>query len=490
MVKQFLALEWKAFSRAAAFQTNLAIKILMGLGALYFILVFLGLGAGSYYLIKKTTEAEPFQVINQFLIYYVVFDLIFRFFLQKTPVMNIRPLLYVNIKKHTIVNYTLGKSILSFFNLMHLFFYIPLAVVLGIEGFELVGLITWVIGMIAIVFMVNFLNILIDKKEAVFYTVALIFLLLGSLHYLNWFDITQYSSLFFKGLYDEPWMVLIPMVLLFFVYKIVHRFFTNNLYLDAGLSTQQELATTQHFEWLDQFGTLGTFLKNDIRLLTRNKRAKSVITMSVLFLFYGLLFGSGAIEVYDTPVWRVFGGIFVTGGFMFSFGQFVPSWDSSYYNLMMSQNIEYRAYLSSKWWLMVIVTLLAAILASFYLYFGWKTYLLILVAALYNIGINAYIVLLAGAFTKTPIDLMSNKNAFGDKKAFNVKTLLLVIPQILIPLGLYYLGILFFNESTGLVFIALAGILGFAFKSKVFNWIESSYKTQKYETIAAYKQKN
>jgi multisubunit Na+/H+ antiporter MnhC subunit len=212
--------------------------------------------------------------------------------------------------------------------------------------------------------------------------------------------------------------------------------------------------------------------------------------MSVLFLFYGLLFGSGAIEVYDGPVWKVFGGIFVTGGFMFSFGQFVPSWDSSYYNLMMSQNIQYREYLSSKWWLMVIVTLIAAVFASFYLYFGWKAYLLILVTALYNIGINAYIVLLAGAYTKTPIDLMSNKNAFGDKKAFNIKTLLLIIPQILIPLGLYYLGILFFDELAGLGFIALAGILGFAFKSIVFNWIENIYKTQKYETISAYKQKN
>jgi hypothetical protein len=212
--------------------------------------------------------------------------------------------------------------------------------------------------------------------------------------------------------------------------------------------------------------------------------------MSFLFLFYGLLFITGAIEAYKNPVWKIFGGIFVTGGFMFSFGQFVPSWDSSYYNLMMSQNIPYRDYLSSKWWLMVIVTLIAAILASFYIYFGWKVYLLVLAAAVYNIGINAHIVLLAGAFTRTPIDLMSNKNAFGDKKAFNFKTLLLIIPQILIPLALYYLGIAFFNDLIGLLFVALAGVAGFALKGFVFDKIEHIYKTQKYETISAYKQKN
>jgi hypothetical protein len=490
MIKRFLTLEWKSFFRAASFQTNLAIKILMIFSGLSFIIMFLMLGAGSYYIIEKATDAEPFELINRFILYYFVFDLVLRFFMQKTPVMNIRPLLYINIKKDTIVNYTLGKSALSFFNIMHLFFFIPLSLVLLYKGFDVLGVITWLVGMIAMVLIINFLNILIDKKDAVFYTVVVIFAVLGVLQYYGLFDATNYTVLFFKGLYDNIWMVIIPIVGLMLIYKIVHSFFKNNLYLDAGLSTQHDIAKSQHFDWLDQFGTLGAFLKNDIRLITRNKRAKSVIIMSFLFLFYGLLFITGAIEAYENPVWKIFGGIFVTGGFMFSFGQFVPSWDSSYYNLMMSQNIPYRDYLSSKWWLMVIVTLISAVLASFYLYFGWKVYLLVLAAAVYNIGINAHIVLLAGAFTRTPIDLMSNKNAFGDKKAFNFKTLLLIIPQILIPLALYYLGIAFFDDLIGLLFVALAGVAGFAFKGFVFDKIENIYKTQKYETIAAYKQKN
>ena len=99
MFKHFISLEWKSFFRSASFQTNLAIKILMLFGALYFILVFSFLGAGSYYIIEKAMETEPFAVINRFIIYYFVFDIVFRFFLQKTPVMNIKPLLYINIKK-------------------------------------------------------------------------------------------------------------------------------------------------------------------------------------------------------------------------------------------------------------------------------------------------------------------------------------------------------------------------------------------------------
>jgi hypothetical protein len=35
----------------------------------------------------------------------------------------------------------------------------------------------------------------------------------------------------------------------------------------------------------------------------------------------------------------------------------------------------------------------------------------------YNIGVNSQLVLLGGAYTKTPIDLGSGKGAFGDKKS-------------------------------------------------------------------------
>src|SRR5690606_37570339 len=99
------------------------------------------------------------------------------------------------------------------------------------------------------------------------------------------------------------------------------------------------------------------------------------------------------------------------------------------------------------------------------------------------------IVLWGGAYIKTPIDLTQNKNVFGDKKAFNVKTLLLTIPKLLLPMGVYALGHFIFTPTMGYVFVAVLGILGFAFKEKVFKIIEGIYKTEKYKTLAAYKEK-
>ena len=58
---RFISLEWKSFIRAASFQTNLAIKILMGFGALYFMVVFLGLGVGVFFLLKKRNWETPLR---------------------------------------------------------------------------------------------------------------------------------------------------------------------------------------------------------------------------------------------------------------------------------------------------------------------------------------------------------------------------------------------------------------------------------------------
>lgn len=487
MLKQFIFLEWRSFTRAASFKANLAIKILMGLGALYMIGVFTALGIGLYYLLEDR-GFEPLATVNKFLIFYLILDLLIRFFMQKLPVMNIRPLLSLNISKNSMVGFTLGKTALSFFNWSHLFFLVPFIVILIMEGYDPAGSITWFFAVYALIFTNNFLNILSDNYKYLLYSLGTLVIAFAILQYYQIFDATVYVQPIFDAFYNSPYLVIIPLLLMGFTAAATFLYFKRNLYLDAGLSVKHQDAKTENYTWLNQFGTLGTFLKNDIKLIRRNKRSRTTVLMSVLFIFYGLLFFSGAIEIYEGPVWRIFAGIFVTGGFMFTFGQFVPSWDSSYYPLMMSQNIQYREYLNAKWWLIVIATVITTILSSFYLYFGIEVYLAILAGAVYNIGVNSHVVLWAGAYIKTPIDLTQNKNAFGNKQAFNAKTLLLTLPKLVLPMILYAIGHFIFNPNVGYAIVVIAGTIGFAFKNKVFEKIENIYKSEKYKTIAAYKQ--
>ena len=459
-------------------------------GALYFIVIFLALGVGSFYIMKKSGIEDPLAWVNVFMIYYVVADLYFRYMLQKMPVLNIRPLLYLPFKKKQVVQYSLAKTASSFFNWAHAFFFIPFSVVLWKEGYDTIGILGWHLGIMALLYCNNFINIMMNNKDLVFYSMAGILGIIALAQYYQWFDITIFTAPFFNALYHTPVYAFISWITLGILIIAAYRYFKKRMYLDGGLASKQVEAKTEDFEWLNRLGNLGTFLKNDIKLIKRNKRSRTAVIMSFLFLFYGLLFFPGGIESYDHPAMKIFAGIFVSGGFLFIFGQYVPSWDSAYYPLMMSQNIKYREYILSKWYLILFATGISAILATPYVYFGWEAYLAILVGAVYNIGVNSHLVLWGGAYIKTPIDLTSNKNAFGDSQSFNVKTLLLILPKLILPMLIYAIGHYLISPYMGYTLVAIAGIMGLALKNNVFNKIESIYKKEKYKTLLAYSQKN
>jgi len=486
MFAKFIYLEWKSFTRSASFASNLALKILMGFLVLYFTLVFLALGVGAFYILREM-KLDPLVTINKFLIYYFIMDLIIRLLFQAIPVMNIRPLLTMPFKKSTIVHFSLGKTMLSFFNVVHAFFFLPFCAVLIYEGYDVISVLLWGMALFCLVYINNFLNVLLNNKDNLLGVFITIVLISAGCQYYKFFDITHYTYPFFEALFHTKWVFALPVLVLIGLYYWTHNYLKGDLYLDAGLTVKNDIAKTEHLTWLNQFGTLGTFLKNDIKLIKRNKRSKTTIGLSVMFLFYGLIFFTS--NSHQPPIMQIFAGIFVSGGFLITFGQFVPSWDSAYYQLMMTQNIPYRGYLNSKWWLMVIGTVISTILASFYFYFGWHVYLTIIVGAIYNIGVNSFLVLFGGAYTKTPIDLSSGKGAFGDKKAFNVKTMIITIPQLVLPVALYWLGTYLMNANLGLTIVAIVGITGFVLKNKAFVFIEKIYKSEKYATIAAYKQK-
>ena len=489
MIKHFINLEWKSFFRSAAFQTNIILKIFMALGALYFIGIFTLACVGAYFGLEKA-GFEPLETLNSFMIYYVVVDLMIKYFLQKMPVVNIKPLLLLPFKKAKIVDFAMGKTMLSFFNIIHAFFFIPFSIVLVVQGYDPLHVITWHLGMLGMIYLNNFINVFLNDALALVVGLGTVIAAFGALQYYEIFDITAYTGIFFQGLFEYLWLFIIPLLSAFLLYRFAHNYFLKRLYLDAGLATKAQAASTENLDWLDRFGKTAVFLKNDIKLIKRNKRSRMTIIMSVVFLFYGLLFFSGGIESYDNPFMKIFAGIFVSGGFMFSFGQFVPSWDSSYYPLMMTQNIKYQEYLKSKWMLVVIATAISTVLGAFYLYFGWEAYAAILVGGIFNMGVNGHVVLLGGAYIKTPIDLTSTKKAFGDSSSFNVKTLLITMPKLLLPIALYALGHFTLGPVFGYALVALAGLACFAFRDYMFRKIEGVYKAEKYKTIAAYKQKN
>ena len=486
MYRRLIQFEFKNFIRNPQFGTNLGMKILMFFGMAYFSFAYLALPFLLYFFATEKLHVNPVLIFCKYFIYYWAIDLLVRYFMQQMPTQNIKPFLTLGISKKKLVNYTMVKVLVNFFNWGNLLFLLPFAGLLIIDGgFSVIHVLMFTIGILAVFYFNNFLNILLNGKNAVVITVFGIMAIFGALEYYKVIQLSHYSQKIFYSFYQYFGVFLIPVILAILAAYVAYQEIYRNFYLDKGLELKVAEGKTENIVFLNRYGVMGTFINNDIRLLKRSKAAKSALTMSFFFLFYGLLTYS---KGYDNSFMQLFTGIFITGGFMLMFGQRVPSWDSSYYPLMMTQNVPYKEYLKGKWSLIIIGISISIVLASAYLLISWEFYLTVLAAGLYNLGVNSYITLLAGAFNKKPIDLNSKSKSFGGGgNNFNMKIMLLLLPQMILPMAVFALMKYFFGIYPAVGSLAILGIIGFSLRDKIFDVIVKVYKNQKYSTLDAFK---
>ncbi len=166
MYLKLLSFELKSFFRNPQFAGKLVLKILMAFGFIWLGLTFVGLAAGSFYFIKDKMQQDPLLIFSSFFLYYAVLDLLVRYFMQPMPTQNIKPFLTQNIRRTTLVNYTILKIFFHFFNWGYLLFVIPFAVLLIADGgYSIPGVLMFSVGIMFVFYFNNFLNILLNKKD-------------------------------------------------------------------------------------------------------------------------------------------------------------------------------------------------------------------------------------------------------------------------------------------------------------------------------------
>ncbi len=487
MVSRFLNLEWKSFLRSMFWQKGVLINIIMAFFVLYFITIFLGIGIGGYYILKKELPTkDPLKIINSLLFFYIIGDLIIRYLMQKLPVMNIKPMLHLPIKKKKLVHYILTKSVFSFFNIIGLFFFVPFAFVLIKEGYDIPNVLGWLSGLFFITITANYLNFLINKSNIALVILATILIGAITLQTYNIFNLQHVSLYLFNGLYENPIGCILPIVAVGILYFLNFKQLASKVYLDNAIAVKAKQVSSTDLSFVDKFGDLAPFLKNDMRLIWRNKRPKTVFFMSFIFLFYAVIFFTNDVYQEKMPSFLIFAALFVTGGFVINFGQFIPAWDSSYYRMIMSQNIKYRKFLESKWLLMVAITFVLYILSIPYIYYGIDKFLMITAGAVFNIGFNSLFILFAGSFNRKSIDL--SRGGFGNTQGMSATQFLIIIPMMGIPMLLFWILDTYVSFNAGVIAIAFVGVISLIFKNYFMNLIEKKYIKDKYATIHAFNQ--
>ena len=480
-------LSHKKFMRAPQLEAKLAIKLLMGFIVLYFGGSLLFAGIAVYPILSdQFPERDPISVINSVLVLIFILELIIRYFLQQLPVTEIKSFLLLSIPKKRIIRNVLFRSLLSVYNAIPVLFYLPISISMLQDDYALGQVIAWWVAVTAFSLCLNFISFLANKNnKALAGFMILIILLYLSESYMD-IETLRAVGYFFDAIITQPLWVLVPLGTFVLLYQITFSFLKKNLNLEGSLAAKKEVANAGRYDFLDVFGSHALFLKNDLRLIVRNVRPKNIVMMSFLFLFYGLFFFT---QDNQPESLLVFASVFISGGFLLTYGNYVPAWDSEYYAFLMCQNLSYKKYLDSKWRLMTFAIIFSTVLSLPYLYFGVKIYLLILSGAAFNIGLGTWITLYGGLLNKQPLKLNVKAKAFENTQAFSGKMMLMIFPKMVLPVLLYIIPATLFNPTAGYITLAVSGVLGIVFKNQILIQMAKLFAKQKHEMLQAFTQK-
>ncbi|TWR30544.1 hypothetical protein FPZ43_06290 [Mucilaginibacter pallidiroseus] len=490
MFSLFFTHELKSFWRSANTGKTLAIKIVMGILILILFMYVLALGLFLDRILEKAQPNENLTVaFCGILLIYYLYDILLRLQLQELPTLKVQPYLHLPVKRNTVVGYLAFTALFSFFNLWPIVLFVPFILKIILPASGALAVVTFIIAIIALALLNNYLALYIKRKANLNGFVLLIaggLLALISAGDFVWhlFSLSKISYLFFGNLIKMPALVLLPLILAVVMYYINFAYLKSNLYLEELTTRKNEHKSSTEFPVLDRFGRVGDLVANEIKLILRNKRPRSALTMGLLFMFYGLIF-------YTNPAmpkgFNIFVGMFMTGIFIINYGQFMFSWQGAHFDGIMVSKVKFADFLKAKYMLFTIVSTVAFLLTVPYAYFGWKIVMIHFIMYIWNIGVNTTVVLFFANRNYKRIDL--SKGASFNWEGVGATQLLLSFPLMLMPYLVYWPFIAFGLQNTAYVVLASIGILFIATRNFWIGKLTADFETKKYKIAEGFRNK-
>jgi len=480
----------KASMRSPIFGKSLGIKLLMGF---IFFIIALELLGFSFYVGTELAKKEG-NSLNELLSYFIYFFgvmLILRSLMQKLPTMAAMPYLLLPIKKSRLVNFVLTKPLYNILNIIPVIIIVP--ILIPLSAYLTSEQVLLILASIVICdLFINYLAIYIKrvqiKYEIVFYIFLLSIVLFGFIDHFNVIDIKSYSASIFQSMIQQPVLLLVPAVLFLGAYFLNYRLLFGNFSLEEfSKGTGAAKGSLSKLTYFERFGKIGEFMMLEMKMIIRNKRSRTQLMMIPLFAFYGLFFYTKP-DMLESTGFLIFVGLFMTGGFMITFGLYFFAWESSHFDLILTSNTSYLNYLRSKYNLMVLSSLLMYFLILPYTYFGTKILLVNTVALIFNLGINTFVLLYFACNNRKYMNL-SGGSAFNFQ-GVSSQHFFLMFPILLFPLIIYAPFGIAGLPVIGLVLIGTIGLLGIIFHEKLLLAVTKRFIGTKYKMAEGFRIKS
>ena len=494
MFKWFIRNEWRETTRSSVWEQSLGMKITIGILLLIGIVYLIGIG----FLIGAKfdnifPDDDPIEKFNSFLIYGFAVGFVLRFFMQKVPVLTIQPYLHLPVKKSFLVHYVLNKSLLSFFNFIPIFIFLPFVFFQIAPWFTPLQTLGYILTIFFTVLSVNFFSIFFKRSLAsnkwFAAVIAVLLIATAILDYYGFVSLSSFSENIFTEALNKPVWIIVPVAILILCYLMNYFHLIGKLYPEENVKFRSRSKVKKNIsdiKYLKQFGKIGELIQLEIKLYLRNKRPKSTLIFAPLFLLYGLFFYPQEIYI-NMNIMLIFLGIFITSPVMLLYGQYILSWESNYFDGILSQNIDFYSYFKAKYVLMVSTSLIAFIITTPYVFFGIKILLVNFICFLFNIGISSLIILYLSTNNKKRLDI--SQGAAFNYQGVSGTQFLMSFPILLLPVLIFLPFWALGYPNAGFLTIGTIGLLGLLFHRIFLEKIVNKFISRKYIIAEGFRRK-
>lgn len=490
MLSTFLNHQWKDFWRSRNKGGSIAAQILLGFFMLYFLAIAIFIGFGMKFFIEKTFPgANAVTIFNGFILYYFLFDLAIRTQAQELPTLSIIPYLHLNISKRTIVNFLNIKSLFSVFNFLPLFVFIPFSVMKIGPTLGFLTSIMYILSVIALTIFNNYLVLYLKRKAisnvAYFGAGMVIITVLAVLDYYKIISVRDASNFVFVKIAHYPFLALIFLLAAILIYRLNYNFLRVNLYTEE-LSTKDAKKGSTDYAFLNRFGKVGELAALELKLILRHKRPRSTAMMSLFFLAYGFIFYREEFIAKNAFGMMLFAAIFVTSSSLLFYGQFMFAWQSTHFDGLLANKVDFKNFIKAKFLLFNIATTIVALISSFYGFISLKLILLHLAAYLYTIGFGTVIVLYFATLNYKRLDI--TKSASFNWQGVGASQFIISIPYILIPILIYTPFGIMNKPYIGLAVLGSFGFVMLLMRNFWISFITRKFIEKKYKIAEGFRE--
>jgi len=472
-----------SYKRNPAFEQNQWAKLLMYIGGGMFAIYLIIYGA----VIGMAAKGDAGTMIS-FMILILPIDFLLRFIFQTTPAMMVKPYILLPVSRFTAIECFLLSSHVSGYNFLWLAMFIPYSIVALAGGAGIFSVLSVLIAS-ELFIMLNsqiylFFRSLINRSvlwavpAILFYAIPYVPLLFG-----------QPGKMFEKTLdalqaAGNSWWLLPAVILAIAALFLINRHFQfKYVYEEISKKKESELKRVSSFSFLDRFGTVGEYLKLELKSNLRNKvmRQRTIMSIVLVVVFSSLV---AYTDVYDNPLMTNFWCLYCFALYSVTSLIKIMGQEGNYIDLLMTHRENIITLLKAKFCFYSAALVIPFMVMMPAVFTGKFTFLMLCAYMLFTGGFIHFIIFQLAVYNKQTLPLqqkVTGKGNFENGMQIAIEMAALFGPVLIVGPGYLLVG-----PTYTFLFMCVLG-LGFIVSAPW--WLRNVYTrmmTRKYDNLEGF----